>query len=59
MKTLGIPLYSRLEAIAQQKHSSPFPPRAAQVLTGFFVLLQELIWQKRTAQYGSIAGFGA
>ncbi len=42
-QSLGIPPYTGLETIAQQKSSSPFPARATQALTNFFNLLQELI----------------
>jgi len=44
-KSLGIPLYTGLERVAREKDSSPFALRAAQALSNFFNLLQELIKQ--------------
>ena len=40
---LDVPLYAGLEIVAQQKSDHPFPHRAAQALTGFYTLLQQLI----------------
>ena len=42
-KASDVPLYSALELVAQQKSDHPFSPRAARALTGFFILIQELI----------------
>ena len=44
-ESLNIPLYTGLERLTQDKSGSPFAGRAAQVLTDFSGLLQELVKQ--------------
>jgi len=51
-KGLGIPPYTGLEKIAREESPSPLAPRAAQALTDFFNLLQELIKESEQLNVG-------